>query len=259
MRRLAVPFSVLALALLLPACSADVAATMPDVVGMSLDTAISDVERAGFDDEVEVLGGGMFGVLDESNWQVCDQSPAAGAVVDKPRLTVDRSCDDGSTDEGAQEPEQDEAEADADTYTYIGPKYEVVAVDENVSAAQLKQHWVYLENLDNSTDAYKAQVKLIISDIAHAEGTEKLIVQVVTDKEIIQAESVATIASFMDEHGGDYFRDVVAPKEKTGWVAWYTGGFDYDMGEPSDDTFAIDWWVASDNPETENWAPVVSG
>jgi hypothetical protein len=116
---------------------------------------------------------------------------------------------------------------------------------------------VYLEHLDLSADTYKVEVKLIIFDIAHAEGTEKLIVQVVT--EIIHAESVATIASFMDENGGDYFRDVVAPKEKTGWVAWHTGGFDYGIGEPSDDTFTIDWWIVSDYPETENWAPVVPG
>ena len=67
--------------------------------------------------------------------------------------------------------------------------------------------------------------------------------QVVTDKEIIEVESNATIGPFMDEHGGDYFRDVLAPKEKTDWAAWYTGGFDYDAGEPSDDAFAVEWWL----------------
>ena len=67
---------------------------MPDVVGKRLDVALSDVERAGFSDEVEVLGGGFFGVVDESNWKVCEQSPAAGELVSAPRLTVDRTCDD---------------------------------------------------------------------------------------------------------------------------------------------------------------------
>ncbi|HET7691117.1 MAG TPA: PASTA domain-containing protein [Nocardioidaceae bacterium] len=68
---------------------------MPDVTGQRLDVALSDIDRAGHDkDDIEVLGGGMFGVIDESNWQVCDQDPAAGTAIDaKPRLTVDRSCE----------------------------------------------------------------------------------------------------------------------------------------------------------------------
>lgn len=66
---------------------------MPSVVGLRLDIALSDIERAGVKDTVEVLGGGLLGVLDKSNWQVCDQTPAAGAVVTAvPRVTVDRTC-----------------------------------------------------------------------------------------------------------------------------------------------------------------------
>lgn len=95
---------------------------MPEVTGLKLDVALSDIERAGFDDEVEVLGGGTFGVLDESNWQVCEQSPAAGeAVTDSPRVTVDRSCGDdekdqaeASSDESDQEPESEPSEANAE-------------------------------------------------------------------------------------------------------------------------------------------------
>lgn len=35
----------------------------------------------------------MFGVVDEGNWVLCEQLPAAGDAVDEtPRLTVDRSC-----------------------------------------------------------------------------------------------------------------------------------------------------------------------
>ncbi len=69
------------------------AALMPDVVGLTLDVALSDIKRAGIDGEVEVLGGGAFGVVDESNWTVCTQLPAAGAEIGSaPRVTVDRSC-----------------------------------------------------------------------------------------------------------------------------------------------------------------------
>lgn len=73
----------------------DTAATvMPDVMGLTLDVALIDIERAGVVDEVEVIGGGTIEVSDEPNWQVCDQLPAAGEVVtDAPRLTVDRSCE----------------------------------------------------------------------------------------------------------------------------------------------------------------------
>jgi hypothetical protein len=82
---------------------------MPDVEGQQLDVALSDIERKGFSDEVEVLGGGMFGIRDESNWEVCDQSPAAGQVITKdPRLTVDRSCDDD--DVGAPEASESASE-----------------------------------------------------------------------------------------------------------------------------------------------------
>ncbi|MGC3993055.1 MAG: DUF4839 domain-containing protein [Propionicimonas sp.] len=67
---------------------------MPSVVGKQLDVAKSDIKRAGFSGEVEVLGGGLLGILDESNWLVCEQLPAAGEVVaDAPRLRVDRSCE----------------------------------------------------------------------------------------------------------------------------------------------------------------------
>lgn len=68
--------------------------TMPNVVGKQLDVAKSDLKRANIDGEAEVLGGGVFGILQEHNWQVCEQLPAAGApVTEKPRLTVARSCE----------------------------------------------------------------------------------------------------------------------------------------------------------------------
>lgn len=83
----------------------DTAATvMPEVTGLTLDEALSDIERAGVEDEVEVIGGGIIEVSDEPNWQVCDQLPAAGEVVtDAPRLTVGRSCE-GDTPEPTTPP-----------------------------------------------------------------------------------------------------------------------------------------------------------
>jgi hypothetical protein len=86
---------------------------MPDVTGMKLDAAKGDIEGAGYDDDVEVEGGGLFGVIKESNWEVCAQSPAPGKpATGSLTLTVDRSCDEASDDEPeATEPEASEPEA----------------------------------------------------------------------------------------------------------------------------------------------------
>lgn len=74
---------------------------MPGVVGERLDVAFGDIKDAGFDDDVDVDGGGALGIIDESNWQVCEQTPAAGEpMTGAPKLTVDRSCGgDGEEDE----------------------------------------------------------------------------------------------------------------------------------------------------------------
>lgn len=257
MRRLVVTSAVFAVTLLVAGCSSGDAVTMPDVVGKGLDVAISDVQRAGIDDEVEVLGGGMFGVVDESNWTVCSQEPQNGAEVSSaPRLTVDRTCDvDGSpSEEPTQEPEAPGPEVAA--YSYQGPQYEIVIVDRNQGPAELNQYWVYTSTFDYSTDAYKDQIKMIIADIAQAEGTNKFLVEVVTDKEIAHAESPSTYESFVEEHGMDYAVNTIPEKEKTGWVASYTGGFDPDAGEASDsaDAFEVIWFIAAD-AEIEKWRP----
>jgi beta-lactam-binding protein with PASTA domain len=84
---------------------------MPEIVGERLDVALSDIERAGFDEEVEVLGGGTFGVLDESNWTVCSQEPVSGEeITSAPRITVDRSC----TGDDQGDPEAAESDEAAD-------------------------------------------------------------------------------------------------------------------------------------------------
>jgi hypothetical protein len=69
------------------------ATPMPLVTGLQLDVALSEIEAAGFSNEVEIVGGGTFGVVDESNWTVCEQSPAAGQALANPLLTVDRECE----------------------------------------------------------------------------------------------------------------------------------------------------------------------
>ncbi|KRB74072.1 hypothetical protein ASE01_18955 [Nocardioides sp. Root190] len=79
-------------------------AEMPDVESTRLDLALSDIERAGYSsDDVEIVGGGALGVVDEGNWVVCEQDPAPGTLIDaKPRLVVDREC------EGDEEPAEEE-------------------------------------------------------------------------------------------------------------------------------------------------------
>jgi hypothetical protein len=80
---------------------------MPNVTGKKLDVAQSDVKRAGFEDDVEIIGGGLFGVLSESNWEVCEQTPLPGKPMTvAPRLKVDRDCtkDTGNTSTASPEP-----------------------------------------------------------------------------------------------------------------------------------------------------------
>lgn len=87
---------------------------MPNVTGERLDVAKSDIEHAGFKNDVDVVGGGTFGVLVESNWVVCEQSPAAGTnLAGTPRLVVDRSCDNGTAtpSESSQEPTDQASES----------------------------------------------------------------------------------------------------------------------------------------------------
>lgn len=106
MGRRAAALSVLVL-VGLAGCGSEADPVMPRVTDQQLDIALSDIERAGVNEEVEVVGGGLFGVLDESNWQVCEQLPEAGQPVSgAPRLTVSRSCN-----EDEPEPAQTSAEA----------------------------------------------------------------------------------------------------------------------------------------------------
>jgi beta-lactam-binding protein with PASTA domain len=114
MRRLALVVSTLLLLTGVAACGSDEPVAMPDVVGKRLDIAVSDIERAGFEDDVEVLGGGTFGVLDETNWTVCSQEPQAGNdLAGAPRISVDRSCDSGDAIDQSKDSGRDSDSASA--------------------------------------------------------------------------------------------------------------------------------------------------
>lgn len=102
-------FALAAIAFLvfaLTGCGSPEPVLMPDVTGKHLDVAKSDIERAGHSGSVEVVGGGVFGILDESNWTVCEQEPAAGAEISDPRLVVDRECGGGQSGTEAPTPSE---------------------------------------------------------------------------------------------------------------------------------------------------------
>lgn len=114
-------------------CGSDKNTVMPDVTGKKLDVANGAIKDAGFEDEVKVNGGGVFGVVDESNWEVCEQSPVAGeAVSDAPRLTVDRSCDDDAEPSATSEPSEKPSETvEPDAAEAGGPDAEQVLTKGN--------------------------------------------------------------------------------------------------------------------------------
>ena len=129
---------------------------MPSVVGLRLDSALSDIKRAGVKDTVEVVGGGLFGILDKSNWQVCDQEPVAGAVVTAvPRVTVDRTCDPVSSSTTTptqaatapsagptEEPTEEQSATSAPTATQpatAAPENQVLTVSNNKEFAALRK------------------------------------------------------------------------------------------------------------------------
>jgi hypothetical protein len=91
--------------------------TMPDVTGKKLDVAYDQIKDAGFDDKdkIKIEGGGTFGVVVESNWTVCEQSPTAGKPMsDAPTLTVDRSCD-SDEDKETEEPSETASESSSES------------------------------------------------------------------------------------------------------------------------------------------------
>lgn len=84
---------------------------VPDVEGKRLDVAQEMLDDAGL--EYEVLGGGVFGVLVRSNWEVCDQRPSPGRKARTVDLVVARSCA-NPTDDGLDLDDDDDDDDDWD-------------------------------------------------------------------------------------------------------------------------------------------------
>ena len=69
-----------------------VSTRVPALVGQRLDVALHRLKRARFTAEVE--GGGLFGILQEANWDVVEQSPGPGTMLEQGsqvRLKVERA------------------------------------------------------------------------------------------------------------------------------------------------------------------------
>ena len=139
---------------------------------------------------------------------------------------------------------------------YKGPRYEIVSVDVKQGPSELDQFWVHAEKFEYGNEEYKEQVKLILADVARSEGTDKLMVEVVSDKEIALAESPSTYQDFLREFGSDYAINTIPQKEKAGWVASYAGGRDPDSGQASDSAEAFEIvWRPYATSEIEKWRP----
>lgn len=160
--------------------------------------------------------------------------------------------DDQETKVVVDKPKED---SKTDTYVYTGQQYEIV--DSYETGIGLTQFWIYTSKFDLSTEDYKIKVKEIITDLVKKSMTTDIVVEIVTDKEIIYFESNNTITEYMNKYGDKYYRDTVVPKEKEGYVASYTGGYDSDASKlsTSDSAYVIIWLIASDEPEFEYWKP----
>lgn len=137
--------------------------------------------------------------------------------------------------------------------------YDVVITDPDIGPAGLTQYWVAVEGLDVATGAYRDTVKQIVSDLARAAGTTDIIVNVVTDPKIAEAESPATVLGFIAEYGDEYLVNTIPELEVEGWVASYSGGLNPEMVDPTVDLagYEIVWWPY-DTLEVEAWKPELS-
>jgi beta-lactam-binding protein with PASTA domain len=63
---------------------------VPDVVGNRLDVAKERLDDAGLG--YETIGGGALGIVVDSNWNVCEQSPSPGRMATRVELVVARWC-----------------------------------------------------------------------------------------------------------------------------------------------------------------------
>jgi hypothetical protein len=61
---------------------------VPDLVGERLDVAEEELDGLGIN--YDEIGGGTFGIVVRSNWEVCETNPGAGESADSVKLIVDR-------------------------------------------------------------------------------------------------------------------------------------------------------------------------
>lgn len=197
-----------------------------------------------------LLVGGIAGALAGD-----EDAPAAPAATgaEAPEATTATPT---PTQEPSSEPTPSQTpEAEPDVYE--GPKYKIVVVDDDQTSANLRQYWVHTApTFDFSNQSYKEEVRLIIADIAQEQGSADFIAEVVTNREIAEAESPSLFQDFIEEHGSDYAINTIPKLEVVGWVASYTGGYDRDRGKPSDKGSAYEViWRPYAAAEIEKWKP----
>jgi hypothetical protein len=76
-----------------PATTEQTGVEVPPLLGLRLDEATTALDDAGLAREVD--GGGLFGVLDDTQWFVCDTTPTAGVPVEEGSVVVvhvERDC-----------------------------------------------------------------------------------------------------------------------------------------------------------------------
>ena len=96
--RYATILSVIALSVALAGCGGRESRAVPQVSGDRLDVVEETLDDAGLG--YEVIGGGAFGVVVDSHWQVCEQHPKAGRRASSVELVVARSCPESSPRRG---------------------------------------------------------------------------------------------------------------------------------------------------------------
>lgn len=72
--------TVTAPAVTAPAPADTASATMPDYVGQTLDVAEDELDSMGV--TYHEVGGGAFGIVVKSNWEVCSTRPKSGKSID---------------------------------------------------------------------------------------------------------------------------------------------------------------------------------
>ncbi|HEV3319753.1 MAG TPA: hypothetical protein VG053_08505 [Solirubrobacteraceae bacterium] len=66
----------------------------PDEIGKRLDLVENNLSEEGL--SFKVIGGGLFGVVEKSNWTVCETEPTPGSPIQSDvhiKLIVKRSCE----------------------------------------------------------------------------------------------------------------------------------------------------------------------